>query len=56
MVTICAVVQQGGSEGDLLADIRDEPALIHPNENGTSFVLYCASLLGLPSDSTEVPS
>ena len=34
---------EGDSKGDLLADIRGEPALIHPDENGTARVLLCES-------------
>ena len=37
------VVVEDDSEGDLLADIRDEPALIYPDENGTACILLCES-------------
>ena len=38
----CTPVQvfiEGDSQGDLLVDIRGEPALIHPHNNGTAHVL-----------------
>ena len=37
------VVLVGGSKGDLLADIRGEPALIQHDENGTARILLCES-------------
>ena len=38
------VVVEGDSEGDLLADIRGETALIHLDENGTAHILLCESI------------
>ena len=43
----CTPVQvfiEGDSQRDLLVDIRGEPALIHPHNNGTAHV-YCLRLL-----------
>ena len=35
------VAIEGDSHGDLLVDIRGEPALIHPDQNGTANVFLC---------------